>query len=550
MHVPFGYGGGGVDAQLYQAPIKAMQETGTRWTNPRMGAPGNSNLYDHPMPEGLHFATIWLFLQLTGDWAVAYNLFLLVHFPLGALSATWVLRRLAAGVPGSVVGGVLFAYLPHHAIVMSSQHVFLGAYFPIPLAMLVAVRLFEGQLVVLSRRGLGAASVGVLLGATGAYYAVFACAFFAIAGLANAMRRRSVKAVLPAVMCVTVVIVSLAVNLAPTFAYRQEHGQNKELRRYIMESNFWALRVSELVLPSAHHRHPLMAHVAENYTSKFDPTVTAEGALYVPLGIIGAVGLIAALLAVLRKESDADGHQPAYTRLLISALLIAVPGGFGPLFNFVVTPWIRCYHRLCVFIGFLALATAVRLFDCLFPPEAGVWRRRLAYLSAAGLLAFGLYDQTPRPLYPPYSERAAEFDADRQFVNMVEATLPEGVAVFQLPYTPYPEGGPVHEMYDYAHTRGYLHSAKLRWSYGAVKGRPMATRQQQTSELPPGKFLEEITANGFDAVWVDRFGYPHRNATIETDLAKVADGPPLVSENGRFAVYALTRYRQSREKSP
>jgi hypothetical protein len=564
LRVPFGYGGGGVDAQLYQAPIKSLNDTGTHWVNPRMGAPGESNLYDHPMPEGLHFLTLWVFCRLTGDWAVAYNLFLLVHFPLGAVSGTWVLRRFGASVSGSVLGGVLFAYLPHHSVVMCSQHVFLGAYFPIPLALLVAVRLFEGQLSFLARdphtrrlrmpflsaQGLGAAVVCALLGSTGAYYAVFSCAFFAVAGFANLLRRRW-SGVVPALLCVAVVVGTLAANMSPALSFRRDCGDNAELRRYHHESNYWALRVAEMVLPSAYHRHPQLAHVADKYNARFATTVTPEAALYVPLGMIGAFGLLAGLLAILRKDSDADGHQSAFTRLMLAAVLIAVPGGFGPLFNYTFTPWIRCYHRLCVFIGFLALATAVRLFDRAFPATSGKWRRRIGWMVAAVLLAFGLYDQTPRPLYPPYEERAAEFAADRAFVQSVESELPEGAAVFQLPYLPYPESGPVGEMYDYAHTRGYLHSDKLRWSYGAVKGRPTADWQKDVSELPPEAMLPAIAAKGFDAVWVDRWGYPNRTPPFEPDLAKLADDAPLVSHDGRYAVYKVVRFRrQWKEPAP
>lgn len=557
LRVPFGYGGGGVDAQLYQAPIKSLNDTGSHWVVSRMGAPGECNLYDHPMPEGLHFLTLWAFCKLTGDWAVAYNLFLLVHFPLGAISGTWVLRRFGASVPGSVLGGVLFAYLPHHSVVMLSQHVFLGAYFPIPLALLVAVRLFEGQLTFFARdpetrrlrppflslQGIGAAVVCAVLGSTGAYYAVFACLFFAVAGLAGWVRTKRFTAVLPALVCIALVAGTLAANLAPSLAFRNEHGRNHEMRRYTFESNYWALRIAELVMPSVYHREPWFAHAGEKYAGGFSSTVTPECGVYVTLGVIGGIGLLVGLLAVFRKDSDADGHQPAFTRLMLAAVLVAVPGGFGPLFNHMTTPWIRCYHRLCVFIGFLALATAVRLFDRAFPPTAGPWRRRIGWGVAAVLLAFGLYDQTPRPLYPSYAQRAAEFDADRAFVQSVESELPEGAAVFQLPYLEYPENGPTGEMYDYAHTRGYLHSSKLRWSYGAVKGRPTAEWQKGVNALPTDAMVRAIVEKGFDAVWVDRWGYGKGPAPFESELEKLADGL-RVSEDKRYAVYKFVRYRQ------
>lgn len=538
--VPFGYEG---DALLYQAPIRSLLDTGSHWTNPRLGAPDGNAIYDHPLPEGFHLLTLWVLGKLSGnDPAVAYNLFLVVHFPLAAVSGCWVLRRFGASVPAAVLVGVLFAYLPHHAIVMSSQHVFLGAYFPIPLAVWLVVRVYEGQVNWLTRRhALGAVAVCVLMGSTGAYYAVFTAMFLLIAGVANAVRRGKLLAGLPAILGIVLVCGTLLANLAPSLAYQREHGRNDELRRYPYEGNYWSLRSAELLLPTTTHRHPKLAEVADKYNRVFGTTVTPECAIYVRLGVVGSVGLIAALLALFRKDTPASGHQPAFTRLTVAALLVAAPGGFGPLFNFLATPWIRCYHRLCVFIGFFALATAARLFDKLFPPTAGKWRKAVGYITAAGLLAVGLYDQTPEPRYPPAADRAAEFAADRQFVQSVEAALPPAAAVFQLPYFGFPETRPPGEMIDYDHLRGYLHSDRLRWSYGAMKGRATADWQERVSALPVPEFVAAIREAGFAAVWVDRKGYPNRQPAVETELAPLADGPPLVSPTGRYAVYTFTR---------
>ena len=43
--------------------------------------------------------------------------------------------------------------------------------------------------------------------------------------------------------------------------------------------------------------------------------------------------------------------------------------------------------------------------------------------------------------------------------------------IYQLPYHGYPEGGFQNDMWDYHLLVGYLHSDKLKWSYGSVKGR-------------------------------------------------------------------------------
>ncbi len=317
-------------------------------------------------------------------------------------------------------------------------------------------------------------------------------------------------------------------------------------KHIMLKLHYWALRVGELLLPSPHHRCPNMASVGEWHLSTLGESANEERAAYTTLGVIGSAGVLAALVWSFRGRSTSPRHQLAFGLLIVATLLIASPGALGPLFNAWVTPWIRCYHRLGVYVGFLALATVVKLFDYVFQPSAGWWRRLAAWVSAAVLIAIGLYDQTPVPNYTPADVRAAAFHADRDFVGRVEAMLPNGAAVFQLPYVPYPECGPTCEMADYSHTRGYLHSTHLRWSYGATKGRPAAEWQRSVSALPAAEFVTAIADRGFDAVWVDRWGYPNRVAEVETGLSAFADGPPLVSPDGRYAVYSLARFRSTR----
>ena len=55
-------------------------------------------------------------------------------------------------------------------------------------------------------------------------------------------------------------------------------------------------------------------------------------------------------------------------------------------------------------------------------------------------------------------------------------------------------------MTDYTQFIGFLHTKNLRWSYGAIKGRPEGDWQIQLQDLPIRTQLAGLAAAGFRAV--------------------------------------------------
>jgi hypothetical protein len=76
----------------------------------------------------------------------------------------------------------------------------------------------------------------------------------------------------------------------------------------------------------------------------------------------------------------------------------------------------------------------------------------------AALLGLGLLDQTSPRAVPDYAKIAFEYGNDDAFVQRVEAAMPRGAMIFQLPVISFPEHLSVNVMHDYDHARGYLHA--------------------------------------------------------------------------------------------
>ena len=123
----------------------------------------------------------------SSDWALLFNVYFLLGFPLIALSALAVLRHFRVAPGPAFAVSLLYAFLPSRLLI-GELHFFLSVFFQVPLAILLALwvagddpPLFEAgerpwppRLALRRRRSVGAVAIALLVSGTGVYYAFFA----------------------------------------------------------------------------------------------------------------------------------------------------------------------------------------------------------------------------------------------------------------------------------------------------------------------------------------------------------------------------------------
>ena len=269
------------------------------------------------------------------------------------------------------------------------------------------------------------------------------------------------------------------------------------------------------------------------------------------LGAAGCVGLLGWLLFRPRPRPATDAPSPLHNSLDALAVLNGVAllygtiGGLSMVFAFFVSPQIRSVNRISVFIAFFSLAAVAACLDrwCVRPGRS--WPVRAAgWLGLILLTAAGLLDQGPWHLdLDRYREVTKEFRADRGFFRGVQAAVPAGTMVFELPYEVFPEvAPPVGTMLMDTEFRAYVQTMGLRWSYGAVKNTTPDLWQQHIAALPLDEGLRTLAYAGFGGVLLECNGYADRGVAAEATLRERL-GPPVVgrSEELFFTLVDYTR---------
>jgi phosphoglycerol transferase len=548
FRVPFSYGGDAVWAQIW---VKSLAEHGWFLENPSLGAPGRMELHDFPLADGLFFALLRGCALAFGDHVVALNAYYLATFFLAAASALFALRRLGVDRGPAVVSGLLYAFLHYHFF-RGEAHLFLASYFLVPLAAMLCLWLYrDGELLfhereggwarlsLGSRRAIAAIVLCALLGSGGIYYAAFTCYLLVVAGLCASISRRKIHPLGSGAILAGLITASAVANLAPTLLYRLRHGPNPAaVVRYPIHAELWGLRMTQLLLPVQEHRIGGLAGLRRRYD--FAQTVPPWDSDAASLGVIGALGFLGLLgVALVRRRSDAPRTIDGLAALNLAALLLATTSGLGAIVGYVASPLIRCYNRISVFLAFFALAGVALVLTRLLRSTRPGWPRVAVHFGLVAVLVVGVLDQTPRDLAPHYEELKSAYDRDATFVTRLEAALPAGSAVFQLPILEFPESIPPGVMGPYDHGRPYLHSKSLRWSYGAMKGRYDDAWQKAAVDQPIPAMLRSLALAGFSGVYVDRAGFDDRGLAIEAGLVREAGASPIESGDHRLAFYDL-----------
>jgi phosphoglycerol transferase len=554
LRIPVAYDWG--DGKLTLALIQGILDNGWYLHNDRLGAPFGLDMHSFPMVDNLHFGIIRLLSLAFPDSGLLYNLYLILTFPLTTLCSLFVMRQFGISYLPALVTSLLYAFLPYHFLCGYCGHLFLAAYYVAPLTLLVCMWLFLGRFPIVERNRqtgkirikiLGWRSLAVLVicglqASAGVYYAFFACFLVLAGGIAGCIRRRHPYPSIASVVLVATTTMGVGINITPTIERRLTAEMPGEaVGRWPIHAEMGALKVTQLLLPVTNHRIAPLARLKAYYNSANAFLVNAND--FTSLGLVGSVGFFISLfsLALRRDNTPSSRLLLCLGFLSVAAVLLATIGGLGSIFSTFLSPWIRSYYRISVFIAFLSFFAMAVILERVRQRSVQSRRPSLIYTASLFLIAcLGILDQTARTFALPW---VREVYADNQeYIRQIEVSLPEGSRVFQLPYLSFPESLGVHGVSDYEPIRGYLHSNKLRWSYGAMRGSEGDLWQARVAAMPPERLTETLAFAGFAGIYLDRRGYTDGAATLEAKIRPLLGTEPIVSKDARFAFYDLRRF--------
>lgn len=557
FNVPLAYGS---DAMWIEILVKSVISGGWIWHIHGLGAPLGTQLYDFPNgTDNLNLLVMKVLGITSSNPGVVDNLFFLLTFVAEAVAAFLVFRWMRISTATSIVCAILFADAPYH-LFRGEAHGLLSSYSTVPIATYLILSVLDGNSVFVVRAaGAGSGVRGfvsrfllwrnlwmivlcVVIASTGVYYAIFAVLLTCVAGPAAALARRSWWPLAQAAALVVIIIGILGINNAPSIIYAREHGRNTVAgHRIPAESELYALKLAEMVFPVPGHRIPALSHIRHKYdTTNPLPSEDPQQSLgsVATIGLAWLFCLALATIAGVGREATWLRRHRQLAFLAVSAFLIGTVGGISALIGYLITPEVRGYDRISIYIAFFSLAAVGLLLDGLrrrLGPRRNYWA--LGILAA--ILVLGIFDQSSTAVVPPYRSNQAQYTNDSAFVARIDRMMPKGAAIYQLPYMSFPENGPVNGMLDYDLARGYVYSTTgLRWSYGAMKGRPQDWAAE-VQGLPLPTLADGLVAAGFSGIWIDRYGYTDGAASLMKSFQQILGVAPIHSSNGRLVFFDL-----------
>jgi hypothetical protein len=569
LTAPFVYGN---DATAVLAHFKTVMETGWYEYQPMLGAPAGQAYHDFPQADNLHMMAAVVLGLFSSNVAVVVNLYYLIGFPLAAVTGAWFFRTVGVSKVMTLVLAVLFAISPFHWE-KNENHLFLAAYFPVPLALGVVIWALRGEplwtpgkprpglrgrLRPFTGRGAAVTAIMVLLGTASSYFGFFGLLMLGTAAIVSVARLRNWRRFAGVIAAGTVLAGTMLANMLPDILYSLRFGNNESgLVRSGAQTEYYSLKLAQLLLPYPGHPWQPLADLREYYDTAY-PIVSEHPALGF-VAAIGFVGLVFFLVirlgSLARSERTISAHRQrlretyGYLALLtLVAFLFSTLGGFESLIS-LVNDNLRSWNRLVIMIMAFCLGAVGLAVDGVIrrrQPKFGVARSRLlAGLVAAAVMIVGVWDQSTTRAIPQYDGVANAWRTDKTWINALETALPDGAMILQLDYQPFPEGASVNGVIYTDVVKPYVHSTTLRWSGGGIQGRARSDWSQLVADEPPAQIVADAAVAGFEGIMVDRRTYGDNGSSTEAGLAAAlrTGGPTMVSANGRYTYFSLAPER-------
>ncbi len=518
---------------------KTIDEYGISLLNPESGGVWGADMYDYTYSDTLSFGIVKFIGLFSDNPFLIINLFYYLCFFLVANICVASMLYLGIDRIITIVMSCLYGFTPY--ITIRYAHMWLVPFFMMPVACVIAIDIIKGRYLELEgaerkRYYSRMLFLSFCCAFTGMYYAYFACALICVAlvvALVNSKKgntksQRYIGGYLAAV------ISAVIVQIIPNILYFYLHGFNVagELSlRSRSDSEFYGLKLVNLVLPRPGHRVAALNNIYQKYASGY-PLVTEN--IIASLGAIASVGLIISLVLLLKKDSK----HPEISYLIVATLLIATVGGVSSVISVMVALPVRCYNRMSVIVMYLAL---LQVGYSLEEVKARI-NTKVFYSIMAVLLTVGLYDQTVTYGSMDFSG----FNSTKEFVSRINDELDDRALVYELPFHNWPSAGYYGTFYGYV-----LSDKDIRWSYGAMQGRGESEWQKAVGGADIPVMVDELRKAGYSGLYLDCNVYNSCNnadlaaGTIETAddyagrISELLGKPDVVSANNDMFFWRL-----------
>lgn len=534
---PYAYSG---DALSHLWMIQRILE-GWIFENPRGGFPFGSDFSDYPNSDAGNFLLIKIIGFFFGSYYAVLNIYSLLTYALSFFFSFLVFRALSIQLFLAFSLAVIYSFTTFHLVRMG--HLFYLAYFVAPIffyySLLWTNPAWQEKM---SFRAVGVKVFGVwalfaFLAGFGVYYALFGCILLFSAFIYNVVNGFvKTKGNLFITVAIVGIISGVALNMTPYWLYKKEHGVNPEVaQRHISHSEIHGLKLTHLVLPQSRHRVDELFKITNEYLRA--TPLNAENAT-ATIGFLGAVGLLCAALITVRGMSGRkiDPRLSFPIVALIILFLFGIIGGLGSLFAMAISPSIRGWNRISIFIAFIAIMILGVVVSRLFSKKGESKKEGWLINSIALVIIFvGLFDQVP-PAHVfagqmQFSKK--NFQEDQVFFKEIEKSMPYAAGVYQLPYIPFPENPVVHKLAAYDQARGFLNTEHLHWSFASMRGRPADLFYRDLSKQSIRNQLAMIEKMGFSGIFINSLGYKDQGEELISEISRILNrGPDYRHANG------------------
>ena len=555
LNIPMQYLGGDDMGVIVNA--KMMVEQGWNMTSDRLGAPYSVQYYDFTssMMHNAGLVIMKIFALITRDAAATMNLSYLSIFFIAGIISYFVMRNLKVNCWVNALASSVFALSPY-MLYRNIGHIVLTECYFVPLSILLCLWIYERDDVLVPDKNFFKRKINYvallftfLIANNGiAYYPFFTCFIFMVTAVSKLVKTGKIKEGLRGVIATVMVCFFVVLSILPGKIYTMTHGTNAAAidRAGFEQAELYGMKISPLFMPVNGHG------IYDKYIDIYNENaflVNENSTAY--LGIIGMIGFIILMICLFTKKDSALNKRLGYlSELNITMVLMGTIGGIGAMFSFFISPMLRGYNRISIFIEYACILAVALLADKLVnvlkarinnKKEKKVKYNILLYgmtVVFGCICVFSIWEGCPALVTPAYDTIEAEYTSDKEFVEAIEDELAPGSMIYQLPYHKYPEDGPVNDMADYHLYIGYLHSNTLKWSYGSIKGREEDEWNESVSEMKYEDMVSYLKEQGFAGIYVERRAYTEEELTeLENTLEAITGSKPLESNNNNLSFF-------------